>query len=71
MSLGVSGVLQAALFDHYDGKLVMTSKTIITNLARVSVSCRKEVRLKGLEPEGSRRGHKRQSVARASGHCSA
>lgn len=33
------------MFDHYDGKLVMTSKTIIINLVRVSVSCRKEVRL--------------------------
>lgn len=42
---GGSGGLQAALFDHYNGKLVMTSKTMITHLVRVSVSCGKEVRL--------------------------
>ena len=42
---GGSGALQAALFDHYSGKLVMTSNTMIAHLVRVSVSCGKEVRL--------------------------
>lgn len=42
---GGSGGLQAALFDHYNGKLVMTSNTMIAHLVRVSMSCGKEVRL--------------------------